>query len=388
MRATCEGARQADTLSGNGNGNPLGWVCYGLGVVTLLIFTYSFLKTTNTVPFGTYWSTGKAARQGLNPYGVYAETFRSNFTAFGGPASFPDVNLNPPCLLPLFQTLSTLPLAQFGVVWTIGSFLLFTFTAALLVWSNPQIQNRQVLWLLLSAPVIGVIHNGQIYGLLYFLAGAAWVLYDRGQELAAAFAIGLLVSFKPTMAFWPAFLFIAGHRKLAGRSLAVIAVLAGYPAVLYGPAIYAEWFAALKHDLHWVAPMNVALIPLFMRLRLPSIGPVTAAVLATALAWRSRNQRGSFDAVSGMAICAGIFCAPLGWYDYVLMAAPFFVARRWGYLSQFGAALLAIPTALAVMAAGSMIYLTALAIVLTQFVGLTLPRAGRSDGFQSFTTLM
>lgn len=348
------------------------WASFAAACFILSLVTYSFFKTAGTAPFGTYWATGNAVRHGLNPYAVYPETFRSNFSGFGGPAALPDVNLNPPCLLPIFQLLSRFPIERFGAIWTASSVLAFAVTTGLLVRSGRAIQNRQILWLLLSASVFDAIRGGQIYGWLFFLAGIALVLYRQGSDTGAAIALGLLVSFKPTMAFLPIFLFLAGYKKIALRCMVTIAVAVLLPAVLYGPGIYGEWFAVLRGDQHWVAPTNAALIPFFGRAGLRLVGYMAALLLALAVAWWSWAKKSSFEAVCGVAICAGILCAPLGWYEYVLMAAPFFVVQPWNRFSTLAAALLMIPPVLAV-AAGSALYLLALALILATFLSSSFP---------------
>lgn len=103
--------------------NKLRWLIYAVACSVLLILTSAVVAQHSTLSFGSYWASGRAMHFGQNPYGVYPETFRSNFTFFGGPASFPDVNLNPPCLLPLFYLMSNLTLVHFAVVWTICSAL-------------------------------------------------------------------------------------------------------------------------------------------------------------------------------------------------------------------------------------------------------------------------
>jgi hypothetical protein len=81
----------------------------------------------------------------------------------------PDLNFNPPCMLPLFQLLAHLPIQQFTVVWTLTMGLFFAAGVALLARNHPALQARQIFWMLLSIPTISTIVVGQIYGLPFFL---------------------------------------------------------------------------------------------------------------------------------------------------------------------------------------------------------------------------
>src|SRR5215813_1082951 len=114
-----------------------------------------------------------------------------------------EINLNPPCMLPFFQAMSHLPIQRFAHVWAVGSFLILLFTVALLIWNRPEMQKRQITWLLLSTPVFLTLTGSQIYFLLFLICTLALLSVERGRETAAAIAIGLIVAIKPTMAYWP-----------------------------------------------------------------------------------------------------------------------------------------------------------------------------------------
>jgi hypothetical protein len=308
------------------------WSCYFLGVLIIGLVALNLVYTgiePNSV-YGTYWASGNAAIHRQNPYGEYLETFHSNFSRFGGAARAPDLNLNPPSLLPLFQAAAHLPMAQYAIAWNIGSFFIFAIAAALLLWFQPEMQNRQILWLLLARPVFDTFFNGQIYSLLFLFAALAWLFYKSGRETAAAVMIGLFVSIKPTMGLWPVFLFLAGHRKLALRTVWMILGVAALPALFYGPIIYREWLAALAQDQHWIAPINIAIIPLFARHGARTAGVLLAGAVAVSLAAWSWKRKPDFLQTGIVAICAGILCAPLAWFIYVIGLAPLYTARRWG----------------------------------------------------------
>jgi Glycosyltransferase family 87 len=332
------------------------YACF-IVLVTSLCFVHR--EGNGYTTFGTYWASGHAAINDLNPYAAYPETFQNGLGL--------DLNFNPPCVLPLLQLLSHLPIQQFAVVWTIAMGLFFAAGAALLVRNHPALQARQIFWLLFSIPTINTLVIGQIYGLPFFLCALAWLLIKRNNEVGAAIAIGVFVAIRPTMVFWPVLLFLAGHRKLAIRSIATTAVLYVLPLPIYGLTIYREWFAALRSDQHGVSPLNIAIDPVLSRLGLHSFGVLIAIVLAVLLGWWAYKKSPNLISVSGAGICAGILCAPLAWFYYVLFLAPLFAARPWRLIATLAACLFLLPVSLSVAVSG-IPHLAAVLMILHCFI--------------------
>jgi hypothetical protein len=76
--------------------------------------------------------------------------------------------------------------------------------------------------------------------------------------------------------------------------------------------------------------------------------------------------------IAGIAVCAGILCAPLAWHHYVLIAAPFYASRRWGLRETVAGALTALPNLFDGQAfeAGSRLFV--LLVALPHLIGLVL----------------
>jgi hypothetical protein len=246
-------------------------------------------------------------------------------------------------------------------------------TVALLLWRYPAMQKRQIVWLLLSAALIDTLALGQIYTLLFLLAAVAWISMEDGHELTCVIAIGLLVAIRPPLLLWPAFLYLAGHRRLALRSLAATFAISAFPILLYGPRIYLQWVAAVRAQSHSFAVTDIALSAYFSRLGLPALGIALAAALALYLAWWMSKTKPDAATASMVSMCAAILCAPLGWVHYTLWVAPAFAAHRWHGLDNVAAALLSIPTMFValtiigpkpVSALGGMVYLSAVIVIL------------------------
>ena len=303
------------------------------------------IGSSHYAAFGTYWASGYAARTGLNPFASYPLTNKMPIFALGEHHIVADVNLNPPCMLPLFSTMSRLPLVEFGITWTAASLILLLSTVWLLVRRVPTMQTRQVVWLMLSIPVFDTFFGGQIYFLLMFLVAITWIFIDEPGELVSTLSLGLLVAIKPTTAFWPIFLFLAGRRRLALRSLIVTALFTAFPLTLYGGVVYREWGEAIRNDNHWMVPTDIAIPAFFARLGHPRAGLAVAFLFFAGLAWSIWKQRAGVEVASGVALCATLLCAPLAWYDYSLMLAPVFVAHRWNKTETAMAFLLAAPYA-------------------------------------------
>jgi hypothetical protein len=293
--------------------------------------------------FGTYWASGRAISHGLNPYAVYPSTGRMHLLALGNWQNILDVNLNPPCMLPVFQIMSYLEPRVFQIAWMIASLTLLISAAWLIISHQPDIPRVNILWLLLQVSIFDTIFSGQIYFVLLFLSTVTWVLIDKKRDLLPIVALGLLVAIKPTVIFWPVFLFLAGRHRLALRSLGVAAVASAFPVLLYGPNVYREWFEALKNDRHWILPGDIAVPALFARMGLRETGCIVAAALFLILTWVVWRRKPSVEVTSGLALCAMMLCAPLAWHYYVLILAPVFVAHQWNKMEAGAALLMAVP---------------------------------------------
>jgi hypothetical protein len=317
-------------------------IVIGVAADTLIVGSAHF----NT--FGTYWASGRAVSQGLNPYAAYSSTGRMHFFALGDWQNILDVNLNPPCLLLVFQIMSHLEPRAFQIAWMVASLTLLISAAWLIVSHQPDIPRFHILWLLLQVSIFDTVLSGQIYFALLFLSTVTWILIDKKRDLLPSVALGLLVAIKPIIIFWPVFLFLAGRRGLALRSLGIGAGASALPVLLYGPHVYREWFEALKNDRHWVLPGDIAIPALFARMGLREAGLVLAAALVLTLAWVIWRRKPSVEATSGLALCGMMLCAPLAWHNYVLILAPVFVARRWNKLESVAAILMAVPYGFAI----------------------------------------
>jgi hypothetical protein len=316
------------------------------GIILIAIALIAFHPgSRHYAAFGAYWVSGSAVSHGLNPYAPYPEINPSHILTPGGQRTIIDINLNPPCMLPLFQILSHLSLVKVGIIWTTVSLTLLLSATWLLVRHRPEMQVRQVVWLLLAISVFDTIICEQIYLLLLFLSAVAWVCADNKRDVIAAIALGLLVAIKPTTLFWPIFLFLAGHRRLALRSLAVTVIVSGVPLLLYGWDVYREWLTVLKADNHWILPTDIAIPAYFTRIGQRDAGLLAALALFAVLAWWVWRRRPNLEVVSGTALCATLLCAPLAWYGYSLMLAPVFVAHRWSKMETTAAFFLATPYA-------------------------------------------
>jgi hypothetical protein len=301
--------------------------------------------------FGAYWASGAAAIHGLNPYAAYPEDFAATYSRVGGPASVPDVNLNPPLLLPLFQAAAHLSFVAFCNVITVVSFAVIIFSIFLLLRARPEMSESQLLWLFLCAPTLDFVGKGQIYFILFFLTIVVWLGMGRGtgrgRDLLSALSIGAMVAIKPTFVFWPVFLLLRGDRKLAVRSILAALVLSLAPVLIYGPHVYLQWFDATKNDLHWLSVGNVAIGPYFRRLGLRPLGVGLQCVLALVLAlyvWRRKpDQR----ATTTIALSASILCGPHAWLNYALLLGPAFVSRKWSGLARVAAFVFLLPPGLA-----------------------------------------
>jgi len=335
-------------------------------------------KTGNEyITFGTLWASGNAANHGLNPYAAYPESFLCDYTIYGYPIQFRDLNLNPPWALPFMQALSRLPLNRFAQVWALLTGICLLMGCIILILWQPGLQKRQLLWFVLCPPTLETIFSGQIYAWPFLLGVLASAFHKKGNLFATGIAIGIIVAARPTMGFWVLLLFLCGYRKIAAVSSGTILTAYALPLVIYGPGIYVEWGQAFGGDKHWMSPMNIAIIPLFIRHGHKSWGVAIAILISLCACCWTAWKRPDFISTSGIALCLGIICAPLAWMHYLLFVAPFFMAREWTLLPTIAAGLFFLEWAPISDASFGIVCLIGTAMILAYFVvsSVNRPRA-------------
>jgi hypothetical protein len=272
--------------------------------------------------FGSFVASGRAAGEGLNPYGIYPLTLRVSFPGFDAW----NPNLNPPISALLFRLFDLAdPHVSFRIWWGI-SVLAYGAAVLLLVRRYPQ-PGRLVLflWAFALAGFWDTLALGQIYLPLVLAGTAAWLLLERGEGRWAGLLIGLVVAMKPNFLIWPALLFLAGHRTPALVGVAVAAAVSAIPLVVMGPEVYRQWFELIASDRDRAAFLtNASLAGLTARVGLPTLGLVLGfALLAGSALWAVR-RRPSVSRASAVALLLALLASPIAWVHYTLFLLPVF----------------------------------------------------------------
>lgn len=298
---------------------------------------------------GSFWESGNAFAKGLNPYAVYPLVFRLPYFR-GVPAGTHDLNLNPPAILPLFALISRFPPVAAAQVWTLVSVACLLFAAAMLVGDGTQ--KRQIAWLLLCPAALDTIFLGQDTLFLLLIATTAWRLLKADRQWAAGLLIGILIAVKPNFGLWPVLLLFSNFRRAGSMALAVCAFLCTLPMMLFGPAVYLDWFRAIPNDFHWIFPTNLSLIALAHFLGHAWIGQLAAIGLIVAAVAFTIRKRPSLEPVTGIAFTLAILSSPVGWLHYSLLLAPVLLAFRWSGRLTAVLALTLFPIQLSMVAMG------------------------------------
>ncbi|PWC28390.1 glycosyltransferase family 87 protein [Teichococcus aestuarii] len=300
------------------------------------------LPTPGLLDYGSFIASGRAASEGLDPYGIYPLTFH---VALPGFESW-NPNLNPPAALPLFQLLGLLdPHQGFRLWWSI-SVLCYVATILLLVRRQGSGDGRWLaaLWAFALAGFWDTLVLGQIYLPLVLSAAAAWLLLDRGRGLAAGVAIGLVVAVKPNFAVWPVLLFLSGYYRPAVSAGVTALLLSLLPVLLYGPEVYQQWFAVLAAEGNRAVFLtNASLAGLLQRGGLGAFAAPAGALVLGALALWAWRCRPSLAQASALGLVGALLASPLAWVHYTLFLLPVFLLRPLNWALSLAAALLLIP---------------------------------------------
>ncbi|WP_192499063.1 glycosyltransferase family 87 protein [Skermanella pratensis] len=273
--------------------------------------------------FGSFMGSGRAAAEGLDPYGIYPGlTFRVELPGF---ESW-NQNLNPPVSLLLFQPLSQLDPGEAFRLWWAVTVVAYAALVTLLV-RHHRLESPVIpaLAAFAAAGFWDTLVLGQIYVPLALAATGAWLLLERNRPVAAGLLIGIVVAVKPNFLVWPGLLFLAGHFRAALAAGGCAAVLTAVPALLYGPGIYRLWFDVISQDAsRGVFLTNASLPGLFLRFGLGTAGLLVSLVLLAGLAaWALRSRPDPLKA-SALGLLGALLASPLAWIHYTLFLLPLF----------------------------------------------------------------
>lgn len=310
-----------------------------LALLALFYFRFG-QQGTQLYDFGSFWASGKAALEGLNPYGIYPETFRLP----GSDVHHP--NLNPPASLLVFAPLSLAdPWLAIKLLWWLGLATYIGFIA-LTLRAHPRADAMPVIAWALALPAFwDGIRMGQVYLPMLLAAAAAWHLMERERPLAAAVAIGALAALKPNMLVWPALLFIAGHRRMglaAGLSFAGFSLL---PLLAFGPGVYGQWIEMLGADLGDRSGYfaNATITAIGVRAGSHLLGAALAIGVLAWAAYRVFGRRLTPAETSAIAVGVAILASPVAWMHYMLMLLPALLRVRWDLGVLAAAIVMALP---------------------------------------------
>jgi Glycosyltransferase family 87 len=271
--------------------------------------------------FGSFVASGRAAGEGLNPYGVYPLTLHVSFPGFEAW----NPNLNPPISALLFRLFDLAdPHVSFRIWWAI-SVLTYGATVLLLLRHHRQQSERLVLflWAFALAGFWDTLVLGQIYLPLVLAGTAAWLLLERGEGRWAGLLIGLVVAMKPNFLVWPALLFLSGHRLPALVSVATAAAISAIPLVVMGPEVYRQWFELIASDRDRAAFLtNASLAGLTARIGTPTLGLLLGVALLAASALWALRRRPSASRASALAMVLSLLASPIAWIHYTLFLLP------------------------------------------------------------------
>jgi Glycosyltransferase family 87 len=303
------------------------WVMAAIALVLIVSDVERTLPNHGLWDFGSFVASARAAREGLNPYGVYPLTMHVVLPGF----DTWNPNLNPPVSALLFRAFDLAePEASLRVWWAV-SVACYVATVLLLV-----ARYRRSHPVALALPALALagfwdtLFLGQIYLPLVLAATVAWLLLERGQGTLAGILIGLVVAMKPNFLVWPVLLVLARHYRPAVVAVATAAVVSAIPLLWWGPEVYRQWVELIASDRERAAFLtNASLTGLAARAGAAGLGiALSLCLLACLAAWALLRRPDPLRA-SAFALLASVFASPIGWIHYTLFLLPVLVVG-WG----------------------------------------------------------
>ena len=288
----------------------------------IMMVLYQFPRTLpgELLDFGSLVASGQAARQGLNPYGVYPLTFHFKHDGF----DIWNPNLNPPISALFLQAFSLVEPRLAFRIWYEITVILYAGIIFLLLRRFRDIPRLP--FIVCAAALAGFWETlilGQIYVPMVLACVGGWLLLERRSDVWAGVLIGIVVALKPNFAVWPVLLLLSQRFKPALVSVAVAAFISALPAVVLGPEVYRQWFALIASDAsRAMFPTNAALSGLAARIGVAMIGTALSVLLLGGAALWALTQRRTVQEVSAVALIVSLLASPIAWIHYTLFLLP------------------------------------------------------------------
>lgn len=299
---------------------PLSLLIIGFGIWAILGEAVRVQPGDWLWDFGSFVASGRAAGEGLNPYGIYPPlTFRVSMPGFEGW----NPNLNPPISAILFQALDVLPPHTGFRAWFGISLAAYGVAACVLLSRYRETATPALIVLTLAmAGLWDTLLLGQIYLVLAAAAAGGWLLMHR-SPFWSGMLIAMLCALKPNFLVWPVVMLLAGHRPVAVWALGATAALSILPVLVFGPEIYRQWIELIISEGSRAAFLsNASLSGIAARAGAPMLGLIiSAAALAAGGVW-AMVRRPSAEDASAIGLLLAIVASPIAWVHYTLFLLP------------------------------------------------------------------
>lgn len=313
--------------------------CLSLGVALWLYVLFGYGTPVVIVSdsmeahpdFDVFWHSAKALWDGRN---IYFET--------GGP----DNSNNPP-----FWTMLISPLGLLEPLTAYRAFVLVMLLTSVsyLAWMANELRLRAV-WavvgvgmLLLSAPLLSTLANGQMYPIVTLGLVATWIADRKGRFLISGCILGLILAVKPLLvpiALWP---LVRRRWNILGATLVSGATATLFSLLVTGPMAMFDWLRVLDSERlngFWDnASLHGAAARLFRENDF--VEPITTlqwtepaayvfgvgVVILTAAKVRRGSEMGLWALVA-----ASLLASPVAWHSYLVLLGPgvlLLLARGW-----------------------------------------------------------
>jgi len=119
---------------------------------------------------------------------------------------------------------------------------------------RPRVRWTMLLLCIINWPVLYAVQLGQVGPLLFLLFAIGWRWRDQPLVLGLTMATGALIKVQPVILLgWAG---LTGRWRAVAVSLASIAIAAGVSTVIFGPAVWSDFFALLGRVNSSVAAPN------------------------------------------------------------------------------------------------------------------------------------
>lgn len=302
---------------------------YFLLAVICTVLTFTIVELNLSVDFKAFYLSSKSFEAGKLPY-LYSKY----------------ENLNPPFFILLTYPLSWFSFSTALIVWQTLSIMALIAGGKIVLKYVPQVTSKWLFALGFSYAFLVNIYLGQVGSFVFYIVIKGYYAYKNDKIALTGVLWGVVSAIKLFPLLLLIYCLVQKKYRLSGYIIAIFVFASSLPFLIWGSAIYQDYFEGLQHAFWYGHNWNMSLIGFINRLLIH--GKITPQKVDAIRVWfrlafvvgfiiylyLMTYKRISLNAMQtwSLTLIAMLILSPLGWLYYLpLVFFPYLLLYHHAY---------------------------------------------------------